>query len=674
MRHQSRARKRRRRHLQIEQLEQRQLLVGNVTAAVQDGNLVLEADSQDNQFEVTVFDGDVSVRTRSGTRINGRPGRYVAFPDTSTIPGSLIIRLGGGDDAVVISRDLHVARDLRIEAGAGDDIVGIFNASVGRNFKAVLGSGHDGVSIAGATVAGMSVLNGNNGRDVFRLAASTELSALKVTTGGGNDSLIGDRVEFKDNVSITTGSGNDAVGFASTRMRADLDLTTVAGNDAVQLTSSRILRRTFVGMGSGDDDLALGAPGARNVFAGDLSANGSGGSDDYQQRNNVFRGSRSVTRFSQADIDGTRIENAEARAERVHRVAAELFVYREQDLTAKADDVQESVGTVITKADHVEISGRTTNDAVIRIDSDGDGDFDDATSQADEFGRYEVNVNLAVGGQTILIQSIDAAGTEQTVELPVHRAVGSVARFKTSLGFFDVELLDEDAPKTVANYKAYFDEYADALIHRSANNFVIQGGGFAYRDGNVEAIDTNDPVENEFNPENSNVRGTVSTALRSGQPDSATNQWFINLKDNSFLDTAKHTVFGRVIGEGMTVVDAIAQLDVFNLDNGVFRETPLRDYRIFSKELTGTISASSGSSVLTGTGTLFTQELDVGTRVRIMDGDQIVGDYTVAAISSDTELAVNRALPEFTEGKLLTHKQIDEDHFVFGDIDEILDF
>ena len=141
---------------------------------------------------------------------------------------------------------------------------------------------------------------------------------------------------------------------------------------------------------------------------------------------------------------------------------------------------------------------------------------------------------------------------------------------------------DDDAPLTVANYQQYFDAYENAFVHRSINNFVIQGGGFEFVDGQIAPIDTNPPVQNEFNENNPNVRGTLSTALSAGNIHSATNQWFINLVDNDHLNDARHTVFARVIGDGMDIVDAIAAVEVFNLDGGVFSTTPLRDFSLFS--------------------------------------------------------------------------------------------
>ena len=157
----------------------------------------------------------------------------------------------------------------------------------------------------------------------------------------------------------------------------------------------------------------------------------------------------------------------------------------------------------------------------------------------------------------------------------------TIVQFQTVMGNFEVNLFDGTTPITVANFLDYVDEgaYADTVIHRSVDNFVIQGGGFIYEDSfPPEAIVKKDSIDNE--PVLSNRRGTIAMAKVGGDPHSATNQWFINLSNNSGNLDAQNggfTVFGQVIGDGMNVVDAIADLPRFNA-GGAFATLPLRDY------------------------------------------------------------------------------------------------
>ncbi len=131
---------------------------------------------------------------------------------------------------------------------------------------------------------------------------------------------------------------------------------------------------------------------------------------------------------------------------------------------------------------------------------------------------------------------------------------------ETNYGDITIELFPDEAPITVNNFLEYVDEgfYDNLVFHRTDPCFVIQGGGY---DEYLNLRTPRAPIVNEFG--RSNLRGTVAMAKLSGDPDSATSQFFINLADNSgapsFLDTQNggFTVFGQVIG-GMDVVDIIA--------------------------------------------------------------------------------------------------------------------
>jgi len=131
----------------------------------------------------------------------------------------------------------------------------------------------------------------------------------------------------------------------------------------------------------------------------------------------------------------------------------------------------------------------------------------------------------------------------------------------TNLGTFTIELDPAKAPKSVANFLSYVDagHYTGTLFHRVISTFMVQGGGY---DQQYERKPTQAPVENEAFNGLKNTKGTVAMA-RTGEPHSATAQFFVNVTDNAFLDhTSKdaqgwgYTVFGKVI-EGMDVVDKI---------------------------------------------------------------------------------------------------------------------
>ena len=132
-------------------------------------------------------------------------------------------------------------------------------------------------------------------------------------------------------------------------------------------------------------------------------------------------------------------------------------------------------------------------------------------------------------------------------------------RFTTSMGEFDVELLPEAAPITCENFLNYVNSgfFADTVIHRVIPGFVIQGGGLT---ADMNRKETAAPIRNEADNGLKNLRGTLSMA-RTSERDSATSQFFVNLKDNVPLDHSArdfgYAVFARV-SRGMEVVDAIA--------------------------------------------------------------------------------------------------------------------
>ena len=137
---------------------------------------------------------------------------------------------------------------------------------------------------------------------------------------------------------------------------------------------------------------------------------------------------------------------------------------------------------------------------------------------------------------------------------------------ETSSGDILLELFEDKAPVTVANFMRYVDEefYNYTIFHRVLKDFMIQGGGLGVR---MDEKATHEPSQNEAGNGLKNLRGTIAMA-RTSDPHSAAAQFFINLVDNDFLDHEDDTpenfgycVFGKV-EDGMDVVDKIAKLKV----------------------------------------------------------------------------------------------------------------
>ena len=158
----------------------------------------------------------------------------------------------------------------------------------------------------------------------------------------------------------------------------------------------------------------------------------------------------------------------------------------------------------------------------------------------------------------------------------LHGGPLATATLETNFGDIQFEFRDDAAPETVQNFLNYINDgdYVNSLFHRLVPGFVLQGGGFTastdmFSDdiSNVDPADfaevpTDDTIDNEF--EVSNRRGTVAMAKLSGDPDSATSQFYVNLVDNVNLDSVNggFTVFAEVVD--MTVVDQIAEMNTVN--------------------------------------------------------------------------------------------------------------
>jgi len=159
-----------------------------------------------------------------------------------------------------------------------------------------------------------------------------------------------------------------------------------------------------------------------------------------------------------------------------------------------------------------------------------------------------------------------AMSTTQATQVKLH----------TSLGAITLQLFDDKAPETVKNFKTYVQDgfYDGTIFHRVIPGFMAQGGGFT---SDFEQKKTRPSIQNEANNGLKNHRGSVAMA-RTPDPHSATAQFFINYKDNDFLDYTSSTpngwgyaVFGEVI-EGMDVVDQMAKIPTGK--RGMFQDVP----------------------------------------------------------------------------------------------------
>ena len=154
---------------------------------------------------------------------------------------------------------------------------------------------------------------------------------------------------------------------------------------------------------------------------------------------------------------------------------------------------------------------------------------------------------------TVLIVTAGCAGGAKMTR--------NMVKLETSMGDIVIELYPDKAPITVKNFLTYVNEnaYDETVFHRVINNFMIQGGGFT-SDGKKK--ETYEPIKLESNNGLKNEKGTIAMA-RTMVPNSATNEFFINLNDNIFLNQGVrdegYAVFGKVV-EGMDIIDKIGKI------------------------------------------------------------------------------------------------------------------
>ena len=189
---------------------------------------------------------------------------------------------------------------------------------------------------------------------------------------------------------------------------------------------------------------------------------------------------------------------------------------------------------------------------------------------------YKFSTSFFIATLLILVSSCAENNNVAEVEQQMEKVMTEVI-IKTSLGDINLELNNEKAPITVENFISIAESgyYEGTIFHRVINGFMIQGGGLTADMSNKSSGTS--PIQNEANNGLSNDRGTIAMA-RTMDPHSATSQFFINHKDNGFLNHTGETsqgwgyaVFG-VVTDGMDVVDQIAE--VATGSSGAYQDVP----------------------------------------------------------------------------------------------------
>ena len=600
-----------------------------------DDNVIFRNNIVIDDLSIGTGDGNDSIDFRNSLAqdnlfVSTGDGNDTFIYNESDVDDFIHLSTGAGADSVVLMNSVF-HHNLFVDTGLDNDLIVVQPSSVGDGADFFTGTGDDRVLFDGANTFGARLnVNTGAGNDAFEVDPTTNLGRSLFTFGAESNDV--------DNAAVDTVLNDPTTGLltlaAQTESQLLATVAPTAVNDAFSTSSVRTVDAAS-GVLANDTAGSLGGTLSAAVLtspsSGTLTLN-SDGSFTYTA-DNGFQGTDTFT-YTVTDVFGSTDSGT------VTITVEDLNL----TLDTSGNTAVISNGTLIVDNSTFVVQGTTAENASITVDSDGDGDFDDASTAADALGNFTVNVTLTNdatnrGANTLQVKA-ENGGQEATQSLAVHFAEGSVVRFNTSLGPYDVELLDTEAPQTVTAFLADLSRYDNSIVHRNVSNFVIQGGGFTAIADTVGTVMPFAAPPNEFSAANSNVRGTLSTAQIGSDINSFTGQWFANTVDNTQLDAVPHTVFGRVIGTGLTVVDQINAVPAFNLASetaqSALGQLPLQNYTPFSQDLTGTVSVAAGTNGVTGTGIAFTTEVGTGDGIQI--GSQ---QFSVLSVIDDTSLTLS---------------------------------
>lgn len=707
----------------IQTLEVRALLAGNVLASLSGSHLSVTGDAVDNSVEVTVVNNQVVLRGLSNTTINGTTALFVIASGTDTAPGNITIQTGAGNDTVIFSRNVKVSGSTFLDGGAGNDALSVTGATFHQVISIFGREGNDTISVQNATTQGLLRIKGNAGDDLISLTNLTANGEIRIEGNLGADGVSFNNVTAGSSVKINTGRGDDNIVIRGSTLNGALRIRTKQDADMVLMDGNTVGGPVAINTGRDNDSVQLRNVNTFNssfhVQAGDSHLGGGGNSnaDEVELGTaTVFNAGRSVRKAEVSTVNVSQAPESEffrridkattgliARATVADAAVAPLI-----GLTTTLDNSNNTTeasvgGALITRNASFEVAGNTLPGATVTLDTNNDGNFNDGTMTADNLGHFAMMVTLQRtdlntataandqlnGLNKIKVRSTVAGvgTTDSAVDVEFVPATNKIVRFATNEGTYEVEMFNTLTPLTVANFFSYVPSYTNLIVQRAPSNFVIQAGGFTVANNAISSVAKPTTVNNEFNATTSNIRGTLSMATPA-DINGGSSEWFINTNNNSAsLDAVPHTVFGRVIGNGMTVVDKIAALTTADINvatgfgpagNTLFKDVPLRvPFTELSKALTGTVSTTAGSATVTGVGTSFLTQLHgvlpgnpagTGSRIRI-NGTT----FRVLSVESNTSLTLTTAATTASAAQTANTDDFADNNFVrYSSIAEIM--
>ena len=709
----------------VEHLETRALLAGNVVASLNGSHLTVTGDAADNAIDITILNGEIQLRGLNSTTVNGGAASFVIASGTDVLAGNVIIQMAGGNDSVAFNRGIKFNGIVDVHGQAGNDAFAVNGVTFNSHAFLWGYEGNDTFSIQETTAEGSLYVHGHQDNDLITLKNVTLNGFTELKGQDGADGVSLNDVTSNGALEIKTGFGNDDVTIRNSDIKSSLLIKTKQDSDAVMLDDNTFGGPVHINLGRDNDGLMVRNA---NTFNGLFSVQGG----DSRQNSASDFASGDAASIDAANVfnQGQRLRKTEATT--VSTAANDRFDKADTGLIARATAADTagknqggislsataaannaakaltSDGVLITKDGNLTLTGTTLPGATVTVDADSDGQFDDGTVTADNQGAFTVpvvvtrkdfytsdsNANDGLTGlQDVKLRAtLNTETTDTAVKVDLIKDSNSLIKFSSTTNTgatqeYFVEMWNTEADKVVENFLKYSDagKLDGSIIHRSldlgTSNGIIQGGGFVVNDGIVLPVVKDTTAPGDFDTARTNVRGTISVAHDGSGTFSS--EWFVNVNTNAFLDDfneKRHTVFGRVAGNGMTVVEAIRALS--NVDFRVqtnldaMQNVPVRTPFVeFNRELTGTVTTVANSTSVVGVGTKFTTELrgslsNNTPRSRI----QINGvSFFVASIDDDTHLTLTAAPTTAGTGLAAKSDFANENDFVrFSSISEVL--
>jgi len=377
---------------------------------------------------------------------------------------------------------------------------------------------------------------------------------------------------------LTVTDNRGATGMTSQSVTANIPPTVAFTFSSLGPEAPELLTVNFDGSGSSDPD------GGIATYAWNFGDNSPTGSGPTPQHTYPIQGTYSVTLTCFDNLGGS-----SSLTQSVPLLGTRPFIIQ----------ISPANGTVNTSVSITNLSGGNfQNGAGVRLTRNGQTDIPGSNVTVVNSGQITCNFDLngaQLGDWNVVVRNPNA--DEATLTAGFRVVTPDIVRLTTSLGDIVLTLDPTHAPGHVANFLSYVDarKYDGIVFHRvPPNNFVIQSGAFESlgEDANprLQEREGFPPIPSEANNGLSNIRGTIALALRGQDANSGSNQFFINVSDNTNLDTGPppFTVFGAVTG-GLSVVDTIAGVATSSaqvrLTNGTvttFQDVPVQDVTLIT--------------------------------------------------------------------------------------------